>query len=71
MMGKARIHKESSFRKKGIETMILEDMGMMMTFVAKGLELINEELGKEKINKAKGQDEYWPCLERPPRSSMC
>ena len=79
LMGKARTHKESSFGKKGIERLILEEMGLMMIFVAKGLELTNEEMGKEKekegkkenINEAKGQDEYWPCLERPPRSSMC
>ena len=79
LMGKARIHKESSLGKKGIERLILEEMDLMMFFVAKDLELTNEEMNKEKekektkesIKEAKSQDEYWPCLERPPRSSMC
>ena len=37
---------------------------------AKGMELINEVLGKEMFIEVRGQDEFWPCWERPSRSSV-
>ena len=55
--------------EKGIEERIVEEMSMMMTMTEKGMELINEALGKEMINEeAKGQDEFWRSWGRLPRS---
>ena len=51
------------------------EKGMDMLFevkgCAKGMELINELLGKEMFNEMRGQDEFWTCWERPLRSSVC